>query len=194
MREICKKVQHFEVASWYSGFDRPIVYTALIPNWCFWETPPMSDVENFLICPTRLQPSAVMEGCKIIFQRKRMGENRGWKHRAEEISKELMGCGRMDNIGMTNISAEGDRACQSIFEDCTTILSEAAFKQNGVYLFPLPIFLSLPTFSLCWHCLFLSHPENFKPLLLGSFRVWQNLQHCLENYTGAHNFLSQFFL
>lgn len=141
-REICKKAQHSEVASRYSGFDRPIVYTALIPNWCFWETPPMSDPENFLICPTRLQPSAVIVGCKIIFQRKRTGEKRGWKHRAEEIRNEQMGYRRMDNIGMTNISAEGGRACQSIYEDCTTKLSEAAFKQNGVHIFPLP-YLSL---------------------------------------------------
>lgn len=122
MREICKKTQHFEVASWYSEFDSPIVYTALILNWCFWETPPMSDPEHFLICPTRLQPSAVIAGCKIIFQRKRTGEKRGWKHRAEEISKELVSYRRMDNIGMTNISAEGGRACQSICEDYNQII------------------------------------------------------------------------
>lgn len=107
---------------WYSEFDSPIVYTALILNWCFWETPPMSDPEHFLICPTRLQPSAVIAGCKIIFQRKRTGEKRGWKHRAEEISKELVSYRRMDNIGMTNISAEGGRACQSICEDYNQII------------------------------------------------------------------------
>lgn len=127
MREICKKAQHFEVASRYSGFDRPIVYKALIPNWCFWETPPMSDPENFLICPTRLQPSAVIVGCKIIFQRKRMGKKEGWKHRGEEISKELMGYS-IDNIGTTNVSAEAGKACWSICEDCTTKLSETALK------------------------------------------------------------------
>lgn len=89
--------------------------------------------------------SAKCSNCRlhnIIFQRKRTGERRGWKHRAEEISKELMGYRRTDNMGMTNISAEGGRACRSICEDCTTKLSEAAFKQNGVHIFPLSISLS----------------------------------------------------
>lgn len=89
--------------------------------------------------------SAKCSNCRlhnIIFQRKRTGERRGWKHRAEEISKALMDYRRTDNIGMTNISAEGGRACQSICKDCTTKLSEAAFKKNGVHIFPLPISLS----------------------------------------------------
>lgn len=49
MKEIllCKKAQHFEVVSQYSRFDGPIVYTVSIPNWCFWETPPTRDPENF---------------------------------------------------------------------------------------------------------------------------------------------------
>lgn len=127
----------------------------------------MSDPEHFLICPTRLQPSAVIVGCKIIFQRKRTAEKRGWKHRAEEMSKELVGYRRMDNIGMTNISAEGGRVCQSICEDFTTKLSEAAFKQNGVHIFPLPISLSACIQSL----LALSLPLT--PWKLEAFSPWK---------------------
>jgi len=60
------------------GLADPLFIQHLISNWCFWETPPVSDPENFLICPTRLQPSALTVGCKILFQRKRIGEKRGW--------------------------------------------------------------------------------------------------------------------